>query len=122
MVRARTAGRPAVSEAGSFSHLAQPEPGEPAFLAAIPGSVAAVDLGGTNFDVIVCREGLPSRCFFPAGKPLVVEVLHALLCKSGVERPSDLRWIAVTGGRHQELPDDLYGTPIVKIPELPTAI
>ncbi|MHB8576035.1 MAG: Fumble domain-containing protein [Dehalococcoidia bacterium] len=91
---------------------------EPAFLSALAGNVAAIDLGGTNFDVIVCRDGVASRCFFPAGRPLVVEVLRSLLRKSGVERPADLRWVAVTGGRHQELPDELDGTPVAKVAEL----
>ncbi len=87
-------------------------------LPAIEGDVAAVDFGGTNFDVLLVRNGEISRQFFPSGQLLSADVLRSLLLRAGVQDPSSLRWIAVTGGRHQVLPDDLEGTPVHKVEEL----
>jgi type II pantothenate kinase len=84
----------------------------------IEGDVAAVDFGGTNFDVLLCRNGVISRQFFPAGLALSADVLRALLVRAGIASPASLRWIAVTGGRHQILPDSLEGTPLYKVEEL----
>ncbi len=84
----------------------------------IEGDVAAVDFGGTNFDVLLVRSGVISRQFFPAGQLLTADVLRSLLKQAGVEDPSALRWIAVTGGRHQTLPDSLDGTALHKVEEL----
>ncbi len=84
----------------------------------LPRYVAAVDLGGTNYDVIVSEDGEVKRQFFPAGRALSIEVVRDLLGRSGVAEPSALAWIAVTGGRHQSLPNDLDGTPLIKVPEV----
>jgi type II pantothenate kinase len=91
---------------------------EPCVLSERRGAAAAVDLGGTNVDVLVRRDGAVTRRFFPSGRPPSAEVVRLLLKKAGVEDPAALRWIAVTGGRHKELPDALDGTPVVKVDEL----
>jgi len=81
------------------------------------GPIAAVDFGGTNIDVLIWQESRFARAFFPSGRPIGCALLRDVLVRSGA--PLDaLRWVAVTGGRHQELPDTLDGTPIVKIAEL----
>ena len=74
---------------------------------ALDGRVAAMDFGGTNFDVLVSADGEATRRFFPAGKPLGADVVRELLERSGVSDLTTLRWIAVTGGRHQFLPDQI---------------
>lgn len=79
---------------------------------------AAVDFGGTNIDVLVWRGGALSRCFFASGRPMGTDLLRDVLARAGVADPAALRWIAVTGGRHRELPDDLDGVPLSKVPEL----
>ena len=84
----------------------------------VEGHVAAVDFGGTNFDVLVARDGVVTRQFYPAGRPMDAETVRGLLLRSGVADPRALRWIAVTGGRHQFLPDELDGTPLIKVGEL----
>ncbi|HLZ72837.1 MAG TPA: Fumble domain-containing protein [Dehalococcoidia bacterium] len=84
----------------------------------IGGHVAAIDFGGTNFDVLLLRDGELTRRFFPAGRPMDAKAVCALLAKSGVADLRELNWIAVTGGRHQFLPDAINGTPLVKVGEL----
>jgi len=83
------------------------------------GDVAAVDLGGTNFDVVVAHDGRLVRRFFPAGQPLSEGTVRDLLLLSGVARPDALRWIAVTGGRHRQLPDHLGDARLIKVEEVP---
>jgi type II pantothenate kinase len=81
------------------------------------GTIAAVDFGGTNIDVLIWQEGRFARAFFPSGRPISCALLRDVLIRAGAPLAA-LRWIAVTGGRHQELPDTIESTPIVKIAEL----
>lgn len=78
---------------------------------------AAVDFGGTNIDVLVSRDGALTRCFSPSGRPMDADLLRDVLARGGVAEPAALRWIAVTGGRHRELPDTLDGVPLIKVLE-----
>jgi len=93
-------------------------PDEAALAALVEGPAAAVDFGGTNVDVLVCRDGAFVRRFVHAGRPLSPNYLRELLRGSGVVSPRELRLLAVTGGRYRTLPDALDGTPIYKIEEL----
>jgi type II pantothenate kinase len=84
--------------------------------------LAAVDLGGTNTDVVLARgDGTVVRTAvlpWPAVRDL--DGLARALLAAGAD-PAALTAVAVTGGRHRELPERLGGTPIVHVDE-PLAI
>jgi type II pantothenate kinase len=105
----------------TLQHIREVAACDPCILRHTRGDVAAVDLGGTNVDVLVCREQAVTRRFFPSGQPPDPAVVRSLLQQAGVAEPGSLRWIAVTGGRHKELPDELDGALLIKVDEL-TAI
>jgi type II pantothenate kinase len=80
-------------------------------------NAVAVDFGASNTDAAAVvggrlylwserRQGMPS-----------VESIHALLAVQGVAL-AELTRIAVTGGHHQLLPDQIEGIPVVKVGEL----
>jgi type II pantothenate kinase len=79
---------------------------------------AAVDFGGTNIDVLLRHNGGFERRFFRSGREMNVGLVHDVLGQAGIPDIRALRWLAVTGGRHHELPDLIDGVPVYKVPEL----
>jgi type II pantothenate kinase len=83
---------------------------------------AAVDLGGTNTDVLLgAADGTLLRSLMlPWRDVRSTAELSLLLAEIGA-RPAALAAVAVTGGRHRDLPPLLDGTPVLPVSE-PEAI
>lgn len=81
--------------------------------------LAAVDLGGTNTKVLLARADgeILDHAVLPWRTAEDVEGLKLLLDAVGV-RDHAVRAIAVTGGRHQRLPNLMQHTPVVHVNEL----
>jgi type II pantothenate kinase len=80
-------------------------------------NVVAIDFGASNTDAAAVidgklyvwserRQGMPS-----------VESIHSIVAAGGLQM-SDAEIMAVTGGHHQILPDDIAGVPVLKVGEL----
>ncbi len=81
--------------------------------------LAAVDLGGTNTKVILARPDgeVLDHAVLPWQTAEDVEGLQVVLDAVGA-RSHAVRAIAVTGGRHQRLPNLVTETPVVHVNEL----
>ena len=83
----------------------------------IDGHVVAIDFGASNTDAAAVVDGKLSVWSERRRGMPSVDGIHALLGTVNLQR-DDLRLIAVTGGHHQILPDDIGGVPVVKVGEL----
>lgn len=80
-------------------------------------SSAAIDFGISNTDAIACVAGELRYWTRPtAGQP-DPDLVRAILAKGGVEL-SSLRRLAVTGGRHRLLPDQIGDCAVVRVGEV----
>ena len=78
---------------------------------------AAIDFGISNTDVIARKDGVLTRWNEPyLGDPDAASV-RAILAAGGVNL-DDLTHLAVTGGRHRVLPDQIGQTQVVKVNEV----
>ncbi len=78
---------------------------------------AAIDFGISNTDVVAFVGGEQRVWSQPAAGDPSPESVRALLASHGVAL-ADLDHLAVTGGRHRLLPEQINGTPVVSVGEL----
>jgi type II pantothenate kinase len=79
---------------------------------------AAIDFGISNIDAVAVVDGKLRYWTQPArGKP-TPELVRDVLARGGID-PISVRQLAVTGGRHQDLPDRLGGCAVVGVGEVP---
>ncbi|MGH2585594.1 MAG: Fumble domain-containing protein, partial [Dehalococcoidia bacterium] len=82
--------------------------------------IVVADLGGSNTDVLLADDtGLVLRsALLPALVPSSTPAfLEALLLPLDVS-PDDVRILAVTGGRHRRLGEELAGVPVYPVDEI----
>lgn len=81
--------------------------------------LAAVDLGGTNTDVLLARPDgeIVGRATLPWATVADTADLAGVLLAAGAD-PEAVTAVAVTGGRHRSLPENFGPTRIVKVEEL----
>jgi type II pantothenate kinase len=83
----------------------------------IETNVVAIDFGASNTDAAAILNGkLRVWNEWRRGMPSV-ESIHDILRAGGL-RLSDVSLLAVTGGHHQILPDEIDGVPLLKVGEL----
>ncbi len=80
---------------------------------------AAVDFGLTNIDAVlrIAQTG-ELRFFMTPGVPVLSSIQLDRVVQSMGYAMADFEFIAVTGGQHRKLPDQIAGTPIVKVGEV----
>jgi len=78
---------------------------------------AAIDFGISNIDAVARVEGELRRWTKSASGQPDLDLVQAILAAGGVEM-SSLQRLAVTGGRHQFLPDLIGGCALVRVGEV----
>ncbi|MEQ1690391.1 MAG: Fumble domain-containing protein [Gemmatimonas sp.] len=79
--------------------------------------VVAIDFGASNTDVVVRDAALMRRWNVPSqGQPDEARVREVLAL--GALTPSDVDWIAVTGGNRERIPETIDGRPVRRIDEV----
>src|SRR5690349_8773861 len=79
---------------------------------------AAIDFGISNVDAVALVDG-QLRCWTqPARGSPTPELVRDVLARGGVELAA-VRQLAVTGGRHRDLPERLGGCAVVGVGEVP---
>lgn len=78
---------------------------------------AAIDFGASNTDVVAVRNGRLVAWSEPANGAPAAEGVRRAPAAIGLEI-GQLALVAVTGGHHRTLPEELDGTRIVKVAEL----
>jgi type II pantothenate kinase len=81
------------------------------------GPAAAIDFGASNTDAISLAGGHWHEWTHAQSGVPGVAVVRELLASAGFH-PSDLTILAVTGGHHRSLPDEIDGCHVVKVGEL----
>lgn len=80
--------------------------------------VAAIDFGASNTDAAALIDGKLRVWSRRSEGPPTIATVHAILAAGGLEI-SALELVAVTGGHHRALPEQLGGVQVVKVGELP---
>lgn len=79
--------------------------------------VVAIDFGASNTDVVLRERGALRRWTLPSrGQPDESRVREVLAF--GSLSPSDVSWIAVTGGNRERLPESLDGRTLFRVDEV----
>lgn len=77
-----------------------------------------IDFGLSNLDLVLLENQQPvGRWSQPSPGPASLATLELALGLTGLQ-PSQLAGLAVTGGRHQQLPDRFEGLPLRKVGEI----
>ncbi len=80
-------------------------------------AVVAIDFGASNTDVVLQHAAQTRRWTMRShGQPDEARVRAVLAV--GAIQPSDVDWIAVTGGNRERLPASIDGRPLVLVPEV----
>src|SRR5262245_18142227 len=79
---------------------------------------AAIDFGISNIDAVAVADGKWRYWTQPARGTPTPELVRDVLARGGID-PTRVRKLAVTGGRHQVLPDRLGGCAVVGVGEVP---
>ncbi|SRR6266498_149223 len=79
---------------------------------------SAIDFGISNIDAVALVDGKLRYWTRPALGAPTPELVRDVLAQGGVNL-ADMRQLAVTGGRHQDLPDRLGGCEVVGVGEVP---
>src|SRR6266508_2462346 len=79
---------------------------------------SAIDFGISNIDAVALVDGKLRYWTRPALGAPTPELVRDVLAQGGVSL-ADMRQLAVTGGRHQDLPDRLGGCEVVGVGEVP---
>jgi type II pantothenate kinase len=82
-----------------------------------PTPLAAIDFGISNIDVVARVDGRLLRWQEPSSPILTADAVQGLLARAGVEL-ANLPYLAVTGGRHRDLPPVVHGRRLVSVGEL----
>lgn len=78
---------------------------------------AAIDFGISNIDAVAQVQGQLRRWTLPAQGPPSPELAGQILAEGGVSL-ANTRRLAVTGGRHQELPATIGGCEVLSVGEV----
>ena len=102
-------GRDAFVQPSLFSELSRTLPGS--------GVYAAIDFGISNTDTVAYVNG-DWRCWTqPSGDKPDPELVRSVLADGGVEL-SALEFLAVTGGRHRTMPDQIGDCQVISVGEV----
>ncbi len=82
-----------------------------------PAVLAAIDFGISNADAVAYVDGALRRWTQPSEGQPDAELVRAVLDAGGVEL-SSLRRLAVTGGRHRLLPDQIGACAVISVDEV----